>query len=1147
MRRRPALLQQACEASCSQDVLGSTHPETLTPRKLETHIWHAKRMQILTRWGHLLPEGLVGKGLGSRAFLHTLKSGFVMHDSSYSCPIELRGSRQLLQQLLASVSDLDGRTAADDSSSWTNGSEHSLMLFHPGCKPQRPIAPITLLTLAISSSRFADPSTEQRQKPPLVGIETLAGTLGSTPNPSVAHLSAPAQTHPVQLPQGQEISQGKLAEEQAKPDRASRSGLANPTRETEGAAETLIVLLWVHPAAAKEAWETLHDLAQCLDIGCSSRVSALRRLELRGPASDEALFSVLSSESATAGGAGEGGAGDDIDADQILGHLKTTGGLAAQVLPEGFAIGLRVADPRLSHTIARGAAKPPLVLSDVRHNAVKALYQVWPSPSLLQSGSQLWQKQRQTSLEQTLPAQPIPAQPLLAQPIPEQDLRPPLQTLPEHSSPQQAPGLQNSAVLAPLPEVRVSELRQQARLHSLHLTEVTEEEEPMVSGQDRGSNNGQEGGQNSIQLPAKLMGQYSGACPVVLVRKGSCRKRPQPCGWSLILPAHWVTSFWQALVYRGAKVAGQREWGWACQQLGIPNFPWDFPNCQAAADLAQLLTADHEATQQKKPKGKRRPLQQVPWGLLGQSLPLDCTMMTHPASNEQQQPAANSRAPARPPPGLGDQPGSKVGIATTPSNPCEAQAGDTVMGDGEANMGAGDANMGAEDANKGAGDANLENGDTSMGDGDAASHGVVQSQGLLPAGWWVAHSQAAMRHALCAHDSSTLPSEAGTAAAAAPMTHHRPQQKKVLPQHPVQPRSQQGLLPTAQGSIPQGLLSPALGGFPSGLLPSALNRCLVVVTVQMLGKGVAHIGGAVLAPNIAGSQQFVLINSRDAEPQGRRNQVEVVKSLSGSQPHFKLQPQPQPQPQSQTLPQTQPQPQSHTRAVTHPQPESQPQPPELPQHTQHLRAEASQSQGRDAMVSPAGVASHDSQPPGLSQHGSPDMLEGNDEDSMCAKRAKTNQSGSVDSVPEKDQGVMTLDFVDEADDLPASEQLPTWQPASCTAEDKSQEGEEEGQEGQQEAEEEDREADKASDAHIMIGFVTSDAPRGLSGRAGARALCSLGLLRQLYLEQVNLKVLKNSQHGIVVRIKNCGSSQYWKAALHLADSVPWHKTLSQLR
>ena len=37
---------------------------------------------------------------------------------------------------------------------------------------------------------------------------------------------------------------------------------------------------------------------------------------------------------------------------------------------------------------------------------------------------------------------------------------------------------------------------------------------------------------------------------MILVRKGSARKRPQPCGWSLILPAQWVTPFWQALIFR---------------------------------------------------------------------------------------------------------------------------------------------------------------------------------------------------------------------------------------------------------------------------------------------------------------------------------------------------------------------------------------------------------------------------------------------------------------------------------------------------------------------------------------------------------------------------------------------------------------------
>ncbi len=39
-------------------------------------------------------------------------------------------------------------------------------------------------------------------------------------------------------------------------------------------------------------------------------------------------------------------------------------------------------------------------------------------------------------------------------------------------------------------------------------------------------------------------------------------------------------------------MAGQREWGWVSQQLGIPNFPQDFPDCSAAADLAQLSAAE---------------------------------------------------------------------------------------------------------------------------------------------------------------------------------------------------------------------------------------------------------------------------------------------------------------------------------------------------------------------------------------------------------------------------------------------------------------------------------------------------------------------------------------------------------------------------
>ena len=51
----------------------------------------------------MLANGAVGKGHGSRALLHALKTSFVMHDSSYSCPMQLTGSKASLSQLLNQI------------------------------------------------------------------------------------------------------------------------------------------------------------------------------------------------------------------------------------------------------------------------------------------------------------------------------------------------------------------------------------------------------------------------------------------------------------------------------------------------------------------------------------------------------------------------------------------------------------------------------------------------------------------------------------------------------------------------------------------------------------------------------------------------------------------------------------------------------------------------------------------------------------------------------------------------------------------------------------------------------------------------------------------------------------------------------------
>ena len=59
----------------------------------------------------------------------------------------------------------------------------------------------------------------------------------------------------------------------------------------------------------------------CCDIvrACEDRVPQLRRLELRGPASDEALLSILSTVNSAS-------LADGADPDWVLKHLKDTGG-----------------------------------------------------------------------------------------------------------------------------------------------------------------------------------------------------------------------------------------------------------------------------------------------------------------------------------------------------------------------------------------------------------------------------------------------------------------------------------------------------------------------------------------------------------------------------------------------------------------------------------------------------------------------------------------------------------------------------------------------------------------------------------------------------------------------------------------------------
>ncbi|XP_043699088.1 ribonucleases P/MRP protein subunit POP1 isoform X2 [Telopea speciosissima] len=86
------------------------------------------------------------------------------------------------------------------------------------------------------------------------------------------------------------------------------------------------------------------------------------------------------------------------------------------------------------------------------------------------------------------------------------------------------------------------------------------------------------------------MGQSSRSCPILLL-KDSC------IGWSIILPLSWVKTFWVPLVSHGARVVGLREKRWIACDVGLPSFPYDFPDCKAYTGLktTEVATADKKA------------------------------------------------------------------------------------------------------------------------------------------------------------------------------------------------------------------------------------------------------------------------------------------------------------------------------------------------------------------------------------------------------------------------------------------------------------------------------------------------------------------------------------------------------------------------
>ena len=109
-------------------------------RRLETHVWHAKRFQMRDfGWGWLLPDSLPGRGRGSRSFISSFKNGAVVHDSSYFCPILLSGALKDVDSCIASMVD-----PITLSNAYVPGWETSAFLHHHDQFPLKAICPILM-------------------------------------------------------------------------------------------------------------------------------------------------------------------------------------------------------------------------------------------------------------------------------------------------------------------------------------------------------------------------------------------------------------------------------------------------------------------------------------------------------------------------------------------------------------------------------------------------------------------------------------------------------------------------------------------------------------------------------------------------------------------------------------------------------------------------------------------------------------------------------------------------------------------------------------------------------------------------------------------------------------------------------------------
>ena len=292
-------------------------------------------------------------------------------------------------------------------------------------------------------------------------------------------------------------------------------------------------------------------------------------------------------------------------------------------------------------------------------------------------------------------------------------------------------------------------------------------------------------------------------------------------------------------------------------------------------------------------------------------------------------------------------------------------------------------------------------------------------------GWWIAYSAAAVQQVI--NESFTLTSAATQPAAAA---EERPQ-------------------PTLQGH-----LRTALQGLPQ----TALNKCLVPVRLQTLGKGVPETGAA----------NLILMSQHESSSHQASHAQETQADLT------------------------------HLSSAADMQ-------------VMHQSNDDGTSKD-DVMDIPQAVdmdCDHDRSAAELER-----------EPQSASKRAKLAENvldeGQLEIQPDIMAQVSDMTAgVDKESSAEAAAEAERVDPsmAHVTSDDVHDEEEEQHRKRGHEAMSNTRTIDEQQ---IVIGVVTTEAPRGVSGATGPRAVCSLAALKHLYGQQLATRLIRSSNHGIVV-------------------------------